>query len=205
VFINPQTYTFKPGDAVYEDINHDGTINYMDMVYLGNSIPKVTGGFGPNITFNGNLKLTMFFAYRWDYQLINGAKMNTSNMYNYNNQSTAVLRRWRNPGDETDMPRALYRMGFNWLGSDRYVEDASFVRLKTVTVRYNLPKPIVKRLGINSGSFYVTAENLYTWTKYTGQNPDVTIRGNNNPFSYAQDNALTPPSKNVLMGVVVGF
>ena len=58
-------------------------------------------------------------------------------MYTFNNQSTAVLSRWRNPGDITDMPRAVYNSGYNWLGSDRYVEDASFVRLRSVTLRYN--------------------------------------------------------------------
>jgi len=198
-------YVFKPGDAIYEDINHDGNINYMDMVYLGNSIPKVVGGFGPSITYKGNLKLNVFFSYRLNYDLINGTKMNTTNMYGYSNQSTTVLQRWRNPGDETDVPRALLGMGYNWLGSDRYVEDASFVRLKSATVRYNLSKSFLNKIKFRSASVYLTAENLYTWTKYTGQEPDVTIRGNNNPFAYAQDNSLTPPSKNLLLGISAGF
>lgn len=198
-------YVFQPGDAIYEDINHDGNIDEKDMVYLGNSVPKFTGGFGPSITFKGNLKLQAFFSYRYGYEIVNKAKITTTNMAGVNNQSTAVLRRWRNPGDVTDMPRALYGVGYNWLGSDRYVEDASFVRLSSVTMRYNFTTDLLKRFNLKSGSVYVTGQNLYTWTKYTGQNPDVTSSGNSSPFKYAQDDALTPPSKTFTLGLTVGF
>lgn len=198
-------YQFQPGDAIYEDVNFDGNIDEKDMVYLGNSIPKFTGGFGPNITFKGNWKVQAFFSYRYDYDIINSSKISTTNMYKVNNQSTAVLRRWRNPGDVTDMPRALYGVGYNWLGSDRYVEDASFIRLSSVTVRYNLNKALADRFNVKNASLYVTGQNLYTWTKYTGQNPDVSTTGSNSPFKYAQDGALTPPSKTFTLGLTVGF
>jgi hypothetical protein len=198
-------YLFKPGDAIYDDINHDGNIDYKDIVYLGNGIPKFTGGFGPSVTFNNNLKLSAFFNYRWGYELINGTRMTTTNMYNFNNQSTAVLSRWRNPGDVTDMPRALYNSGYNWLGSDRYVEDASFVRLRSVTLRYNFTAAYLKKIKLKTASFYITAENLFTWTKYTGQDPDVSTRGDNNPLSYNVDYSMTPPGKTVLMGITIGF
>jgi TonB-linked SusC/RagA family outer membrane protein len=205
-FNYPSTdYVFQPGDAMYEDVNHDGNIDYKDVVYLGNGIPKVTGGFGPNVTYKGNLKLTLFFSYRWGYQLINGTKMSTTSMYNFNNQSTAVLRRWRNPGDETDIPRALYNSGYNWLGSDRYVEDASFVRLRSITLRYNFTQELLQKVKFKTGSFYITAENLFTWTQYTGQDPDVSSRGDNNPLSYNVDYSMTPPGKTVMLGLTVGF
>lgn len=198
-------YVFQPGDAKYEDVNHDGNINADDIVYLGNGNPKIFGGFGPSITFKGNLKLQAFFNYKFGYQLINQTLMTTTNMYSYNNQSTVVLRRWRNPGDITDVPRALQGAGYNWLGSDRYVSDASFVRLQSVTARYNLTKRLVSRIGVKSASIYVTAENLTTWTNYLGVEPDVSQRGANTPFSYVSDQALTPVSKNFLLGITVGF
>jgi TonB-linked SusC/RagA family outer membrane protein len=198
-------YVFQPGDAMYEDVNHDGNIDNKDIVYLGNGIPKVTGGFGPNFTFKGNLKLTTYFVYRVGYQLVNRADMITSNMYGYDNQSTVVLKRWRNPGDETDVPRALYRSGYNWLGSDRYVQDASFIRLQSLTLRYNFTKRVLDKLNIRNASFYITVENLATWTKYKGQNPDVAMKGDNDPFAYPVDNALTPPAKNFLMGISASF
>jgi TonB-linked SusC/RagA family outer membrane protein len=197
-------YVFKPGDARYEDINHDGNIDYKDVVYLGNGNPKYIGGFGPTVTLNGNLKINAFFSYRYGNQLVNGTRMLTSNMYGFNNQSTEVLQRWRNEGDETNVPRALWNDGYNWLGSDRYVEDASFIRLRSVTVRYNLTKSMVNRVGIRSASLYVTAENLVTFTKYTGQDPEVSIKGGD-PFRVATDNSMTPPTRNMVLGLVVGF
>ncbi|MES2276133.1 MAG: SusC/RagA family TonB-linked outer membrane protein [Bacteroidota bacterium] len=197
-------YTFKPGDARYEDVNHDGNIDYKDVVYLGNGNPKFTGGFGPTITYKGNLKFTFFFSYRFGYQIVNGTRMLTSNMYGFNNQSTEVLQRWRNPGDVTDVPRALWNDGYNWLGSDRYVEDGSFIRLRSITTRYTFPKSMVARLGIKSASAYITAENLFTFTKYTGQDPEVSVRGSD-PFRVATDNSLTPPTRNLALGLVIGF
>jgi hypothetical protein len=205
-FNYPSTdYLFQPGDAKYADINHDGNIDYKDIVYLGNGIPKLTGGFGPSINYKNSLKLTTFFTFRYGYQLINGTMMNTTNMYGFNNQSTATLSRWRNPGDITDMPRALYNSGYNWLGSSRYVEDASFIRFQSVTLRYNMPNKLLQQIKFKTASIYITAQNLYTWTKYRGQDPNVSASGDNNPLSYNVDNSMTPPSKTILIGLTVGF
>ncbi|SDZ76574.1 TonB-linked outer membrane protein, SusC/RagA family [Arachidicoccus rhizosphaerae] len=198
-------YVFQPGDAKYADINHDGNIDDKDVVYLGNGLPKITGGFGLNVTFKDRLKLITFFDYKLDYDIVNAADMATTNMYSFDNQSTAVLGRWRNPGDVTNIPRALYKKGYNWLGSSRYVQDASYVRLQAVTLRYTFQPKLLNKLNIRSASCYVTVENLYTWTKYKGQNPDVSIIGNNSPFAYPVDNALTPPSRNVLLGINLSF
>ena len=205
-FNYPKTdYTFQPGDAKYEDINHDGSIDYKDVVYLGNSNPRFTGGFGPTITYKGTLKLSAFFNFRSSYQVVNGTKISTTNMYGFNNQSTAVLRRWRNPGEVTDIPRALWNSGYNWLGSDRYVEDASFLRFRTVTLRYNLSKTLVKKLQIKSASVYFTAENLVTFTKYTGQDPEVATRSLSTPFSILTDYSNTPPVITFTLGVTTSF
>ncbi|HSC55484.1 MAG TPA: SusC/RagA family TonB-linked outer membrane protein [Phnomibacter sp.] len=203
-FNYPQTdYMFQPGDAMYEDINHDGNINYQDVVYLGNSNPKLSGGFGPSVTWK-NFKLSAFFSFRWDYDVVNGTLMNTTNMYYYDNQSTATLRRWRKEGDVTDIPRALINGGFNWLGSDRYVEDASYVRFRTLTLRYNFDRRILNKLKMKSLSGYITAENLYTFTKYLGQDPEVSFRGSD-PFRVSYDYSMTPPAKTITLGAVVGF
>jgi TonB-linked SusC/RagA family outer membrane protein len=203
-FNYPNTdYVFQPGDAIYEDINKDGNIDSRDVVYLGNSNPKITGGFGPNITFNNQFRLLLYFNYRMNYDIVNGTDMKTTNMYGYSNQSTAVLDRWRNPGDETNMPRAVYGAGYNWLGSDRYVEDASFLRLRSVTFRYNLAKGMLKKLNLDDLGFYVTADNLYTWTNYRGQDPEVSM--SSGPFGMAIDNASTPPTQRITFGVTSRF
>lgn len=198
-------YTFQPGDAKYEDVNHDGTIDYKDIVYLGNGNPQFNGGFGPSVTFNGNIKVSAFFSFRTGNQIINGTQMNTTNMYGYDNQSTAVLKRWRNEGDVTNVPRALFGTGFNWLGSSRYVEDGSFLKWRTVTVRYDLDRKMLNRVKLKGLSIYMTGENLVTFTRYLGQDPEVGKSGITGPFQVAQDNSMTPPSKQITLGLAARF
>ncbi|KDN54835.1 SusC/RagA family TonB-linked outer membrane protein [Flavobacterium seoulense] len=196
-------YTFQPGDAIYEDINKDGNIDSRDVVYLGNSNPKFSGGFGPNIIFDKQWRLNLFFTYRFDFDIVNGTDMNTTNMYGWSNQSTAVLARWRNPGDVTNMPRAVYGAGYNWLGSDRYVEDASFVRLRSVSLSYSFGKNLLKKLNLDDVRINVIADNLYTFTKYRGQDPEVSMgRG---AFGMSIDNASTPPTKRFSFGLTTRF
>ncbi|MGF7229940.1 MAG: SusC/RagA family TonB-linked outer membrane protein, partial [Arachidicoccus sp.] len=197
-------YTFQPGDAKYEDINHDGTIDSRDIVYLGNSNPALTGGFGINVTFKQQWRLSTFFNFRTGYQIINGTEMNTTNMYDYDNQSTAVMRRWRNDGDVTNIPRALYNSGYNWLGSSRYVENGSFLRFRTATLRYTFDKSVLDKLKAKSLSAYLTVENILTFTKYTGQDPEVSVRGSD-PFRVATDNSMTPPVKLFTIGITASF
>jgi hypothetical protein len=204
-FNYPNTdYVFQPGDAIYEDINHDGNIDSRDVVYLGNSNPKFTGGFGPAITFKGLLKLQAFLSYRIGYELINGTDMKSTNMSGWDNQSTAVLRRWRNPGDVTDIPRAIYGAGYNWLGSDRYVEDATFLRFRSATISYNLSKKQLDKIKLDNLRFYVTADNLLTFTKYRGQDPEINMSGGD-PFAIAIDNSRTPPTRRFTLGISTTF
>ena len=193
-----QTY---PGDARYEDINHDGVINENDIVYIGNSNPKFFGGGGFQVRWK-DLTLTTFFYGRYGQKVINGARISLENMYGKNNQSTAVLNRWRAEGDNTDVPRALYGMGYNYLGSDRFVEDASFLRLKTLSLSYNVPKKWLKNWGISKLNVFVTGYDLITWTKYKGQDPEVSMP---NATSLVRDNATTPVSKRFALGINLDF
>ncbi len=196
------TATVYPGDAIYEDINHDGVINEYDIVYLGNFMPVVTAGSGISIRYK-QLTLNAFFHGRLGQKIINATRIANESMYNKNNQSKAVLRRWRNEGDDTDIPRALYNEGYNFLGSDRFVEDASFVRLKTLSLTYSVPRKFSRGLGFNNMNFFVTGYDLITWTKYTGQDPEVSIPSKANRI--AQDNANTPASIRLSCGVNLNF
>ncbi len=190
-----------PGDAKYEDINHDGVINENDIVYLGNANPKFFGGGGFQIRWK-QLTLTTFFYGRYGQKVINGARISLENMRGKQNQSTAVLHRWRAEGDDTDIPRALYGMGYNYLGSDRFVEDASFLRLKTLSLSYNLPKKWLKSLGINKLNIFATGYDLFTWTGYKGQDPEVKMPS---PTSLVKDNSTTPVSKRYAFGINLDF
>lgn len=190
-----------PGDAKYEDINHDGVINENDIVYLGNANPKFFGGGGFQVRWK-QLTLTTFFYGRYGQKVINGARISLENMRGKQNQSTAVLHRWRAEGDDTDIPRALYGMGYNYLGSDRFVEDASFLRLKTLSLSYNLPKKWLKSLGINKLNIFATGYDLFTWTGYKGQDPEVKMPS---PTSLVKDNSTTPVSKRYAFGINLDF
>lgn len=198
----------SPGDAIYQDVNNDGVINKYDIVYIGNSMPKFTGGFGINFGYKG-LRLTTFFHMRLKYDIINRARMYSESMYNYNNQSVSVLNRWRYEGDETNIPKALYNRGYNWLGSDRFVEDGSFFRLKQLTLSYNLPKQWLAKSGISKLSVFATGQDLFTWTKYSGQDPEVNINGGldaNGTFQLmGVDDARTPRARKISLGLTLEF
>jgi TonB-linked SusC/RagA family outer membrane protein len=195
-------YTCYAGDAHYKDINYDGLINEKDIVYLGNSYPMVTGGGGFNVKYK-SLSVIAFFHYRLGQKIINYTRMNSESMYGTDNQSKAVLRRWRNEGDDTDIPRALWNYGYNWLGSDRFVEDCSFVRLKTLSFSYDVPKTICRKVHTNSINIFATGYDLFTWTNYTGQDPEVSLPSAITDI--AMDYAQTPRSKRFAFGITVNF
>lgn len=193
-------YEFRGGDAIYEDINNDGSIDELDIVYLGNSNPKFNGGFGANLRYKG-FGLRAFFNFRYGNDIINAARMDMENMYGVNNQSVAVNYRWRKNGDDTEIPRALYQTGYNWLGSDRFVEDGSFTRFKYLTLSYNVPKRSIEKYGLERLSFTCTVNNLYIWTSYTGVDPEVGYGS----LGISKDNAQTPRSKDITFGLSVTF
>jgi len=193
-------YRFRGGDAMYEDINSDGNIDELDIVYLGNSNPKVNGGFGPTFRYK-NISCNMFFNFRIGNKIINAARMHTENMYFDNNQSRSVNWRWRKDGDVTPIPRALHEYGYNWLGSDRFVEDGSFLRFKHMTFNYSVPQPILKKLGVNRLNFYLTFNNIAVWTKYTGVDPEVGYGG----LGLSFDDSRTPRTKDMTFGASIGL
>lgn len=193
-------YRFRGGDAIYEDINHDASIDELDIVYLGNSNPKVNGGFGPTFRY-GSLYCTLFFNFRYGNKIINAARMNAENMYNDNNQSVSVNWRWRKDGDVTDMPRALHEYGYNWLGSDRYVEDGSFLRFKYLNFNYSVNPAKLKRYGVNKLSFYMTFNNIFVLTQYTGVDPEVGY----GKLGLSTDGSNTPRTKDFTLGLSLGF
>ena len=193
-------YKFKGGDAIYEDVNHDGTIDELDIVYLGNCNPKLFGGFGFTAKWK-TFSVTAFFNFRTGNKVVNYGRMNAENMYTNNNQSIAVNWRWRKEGDVTDMPRALYNYGYNWLGSDRYVEDGSFLRFKYLTFNYAFPTELVKKAYLNQVNLYLTLNNIFTATKYKGVDPEISP----NEYGIAEDKSNTPRSQYFTFGVTVGF
>ena len=199
------TYPFKGGDAKYEDINHDGNIDINDVVYIGDSNPSITGGFGSALKYK-QFDLSFQFYYRLGFDIINGTAIETEGMDGRNNQSKAVLNRWRVQGqDEVGLlPRAYMDNPANNLGSDRYVEQGDFMRLNSVSLKYQLSQDMCSKLNLQSASFSLSARKLITFTNYSGQDPEIN-QDAGDPFWIGVDNANTPPPRMVTMSLSVGF
>ena len=195
-------YEFKGGDAIYEDVNHDGTINQLDIVYLGNSNPAAQGGFGLTFRYK-KWSLRTSFTYRWDVDVVNSSRMAFENMSSFDNQSIAVNWRWRKEGDVTEIPRAVNggSSAYNYLGSDRYVEDASYVRLSYVQLSYSFEPAWLKKIGLKTLNLYASADNVAFWTKYTGLEPEVANGGE----GIAYDNTKTPRPRSYTLSLSLGF
>ncbi len=196
-------YAFSGGDAIYEDINHDGQINELDIVYLGNSNPSFTGGFGIDFTY-GRWTLKTSFNVRLGAKIINMARMTAEDMRTNQNQSRAVNWRWRKNGDITEIPRAMNTnagSSYNALASSRYVENSDFIRLQYVQISYSFDTKKLQRYGIRGLSFYASGNNLFFLTKYKGVDPEHSASG----YSPASDSSQTPRSRSFTVSLNVQF
>ncbi len=197
-------HQFRGGDMIYQDFNGDGIINELDKVQVGDANPDIYGGW--NNTFNyRNWILSVNFQYQMGNDVINGTRKSVEWMHDSRNQAKSVTNRWRKQGDITDIPRAQRLAYWNEEASTRWVEDASYVRLKSVSLTYNFDSEAVSRLklGFRSMSIYFTGYNLYTWTKYLGIDPEVPVTGTVNMFSI--DNNATAPARQYTIGLRASF
>ena len=195
-------YKFAGGDAKYEDVDHNGNIDKYDIVYLGSSLPKLTGGFG--FTFNyAGWRLTTQFNYRVGNKILNMARMDLEAMTGNNNQSQAVNYRWRKEGQVTPIPRAMYgnASNYNTLVSDRFVEDGSYLRMSYAQLSYAIQKKHLKWIGLNRINIYASVNNPFVLTKYSGVDPDVNYGG----YGAAVDWGQTPRARSYTLGLTVDF
>ena len=198
-------YQFQGGDAMYLDLNNDGVIDINDVVYLGDSNPDLAGGFGINTRYK-NISVRLDFLFRYGYQIVNEIAMDTESMNNRNNQSTAVLHRWRRPGQDFDgiLPRAYLGNVANNLGSDRYVEDGDFLRLNNIAVNYTFRREQLRRFNIDMLRIAFTARKVYTFTNYSGQDPEVSTRVRD-PFWFGTDSGIVPSPRVYSLNFTIGF
>lgn len=192
----------KGGDAIYEDYNHDGIIDDQDKVLIGNANPIFFGGFNNSIDYK-NFGIRLFIQFQYGNDVINGLRYNLERMMTTDNQAATVLRRWRKQGDVTDMPRALDGDNRNSQPSTRWVEKGSYARLKFITFSYHLPVKLVQKAGLKGVDFFLTANNIYTWTSYTGADPEIAI--GSSPAFIGVDQGLTPQTKGYTFGLNVKF
>ena len=196
-------YRFEGGDVIYEDINHDGQINELDIVYLGSSNPKVNGGFGIDFRY-GRWTLKTNFNFRVGNKIINMARMVAEDMRSNNNQMASVNWRWRKNGDVTEIPRAKNATAgdsYNALSSDRYVEAADYLRFQYMQLGYSVDAKHLKKFGLSNMTINFSANNLFLWTKYSGVEPEHASGG----YNPAIDNQQTPNSRSFTFSLNFGF
>lgn len=196
--VNPAT-----GDAVYQDTNGDKKITADDRTFIGSAQPKFTYGVNNNLNY-GSWGLSLFFQGVQGNQMFNASKIELEGMYDSKNQSVDVLNRWTTPGQITDIPRALKQSSSNSLTSSRFVENASYLRLKTATLSYNFGAATLGRWKMDKLTVFATSYNLLTFTKYSGLDPEVNQYGANGP-NMGVDYGTYPQSRSFLLGVNVGF
>lgn len=158
----------KPGDFKYADINNDGKINDKDRTFLGSAIPKFIFGFNLGVNYAG-FDLSADFQGQTGNKIYNGKAVIRPGIANY---EAKYADRWRANAPSTSIPRATAG-GNNFLPSEFFLEDGTFMRLRTLTLSYTLPKDLVKKVFMGSASIFARGTNLLTWTKFSGYTPEV--------------------------------
>ncbi len=172
----------RPGDIKYVDQNGDGVVNDQDMVVIGRCEPIHTGGFNNNFTYK-NLNLNIFFQWRYGSDVMNANRIMFEGNYGNKsiNQYKSYVDRWTPENTDSQNFRVGGR-GPAGVYSSKTIEDGSFLRLKTLQLSYTLPKKFTRKIHLNTIQVFVSGQNLWTWTKYTGLDPEVSTR----------NSALTP-------------
>ncbi len=162
-----------PGDIKFKDLNGDGVINDQDRTNIGNANPTFTYGLTNTFTYK-NFELTIFVQGSQGNKVLNFTRWYTEGGVSNGNYSNAVLARWTGEGTSNSMPRLILDdpNGNNRV-SDRFVEDASYFRIKNVRLSYGIPTKWASRLNVKNTKFYVSAQNLLTVTNYSGFDPEV--------------------------------
>lgn len=160
---------FEAGDALFNDVNQDGVIDKQDKQLLGSSLPKLFGGGSINLRYK-QFNLQGFMSYSQGNRMYNGLRKSLESQDGWANQSEATLRRWQADGQVTDIPRVQYGDPMeNARFSDRWIEDASYLRLENLIFSYSVSKSRIKALS--NSEWYIAGENLFTWTNYLGLDP----------------------------------
>lgn len=193
------------GDAYYIDVNGESTFapKPEDRTIIGDANPDFYYGLTNSINYKG-FGLFVFLQGTQGNDMLNVTRIETEGMIDPKNQSFAVVNRWRQPGDITNIPRASWSNSDNSRVSTRFIEDGSYLRFKTITLSYDLSQNILDKLGITSLKIYGTGENIFTITNYSGFDPEVNAYGGSNTIQ-GIDFGTYPQTRNLILGINVTF
>ena len=194
----------RPGDIKYVDIDGNKVINSDDQIILGNAQPKFYGGLTNTVTFKG-FELTAFLRFSYGNKVWNHTRVFAEGMNNQFGQFASINNRWTPTNTNTDIPRAVYGdPNQNRRNSDRFMEDGSYLRIKNLIIAYNLPKSIINRIRFSNIKVYAQAQNLVTWTKYKGFDPEVSAFSITNTAP-GTDFLTYPQARTITFGISVGL
>jgi TonB-dependent starch-binding outer membrane protein SusC len=189
----------KPGDVRFVDVNNDGIISPLDRTMIGNPTPDLTFGMNGSIEYK-NFDFSFLLIGTYGNDVFNGAQR--QDLF-YTNRSTAILDRWTPDNPSTTTPRVVWNdVNGNYRVSDLYIEDGSFLRVKNVQFGYTLPENIQNRIRAKNLRFYVSVENLFTLTKYTGADPEI---GAMSSFDIGIDRGIYPQARTYRIGTTITF
>ncbi|HWW38962.1 TonB-dependent receptor [Pedobacter sp.] len=196
--VNPET-----GMETYKDLDGDNQITAADRTFIGSAQPKFTYGVNNTLTY-GNFGLTFLFQGVQGNDIYNASRMELESLNDSKNQLATVLNRWTPQNKNTDIPKAIKDDTDNTKTSSRFVENGSYLRLKTATLSYNFGQMALGKLKMSKVMIYASSYNLLTFTKYKGFDPEVNQYDANGP-SMGVDYGTYPQSRTFLFGVNVGF
>ena len=192
----------QPGYIKYKDLNGDLVMNDYDNTIIGNGNPKYTGGFTNNFSYKG-FDLNVFFQFSYGADILNANRLvfEGNSGRTMQNQFATVLNRW-SPTNQNNLMFAA-KGGGDKVYSSRIIEDGSFLRLKTLQLGYNFSGSLLKKASINTIRLYASAQNIITWTKYTGFDPEVSAY--NSALTPGFDYSVYPRAKTFTLGLNINF
>jgi len=192
------------GDIIYRDLDGDGEINADgDKTVIGNANPDFSYGFTNSLNYKG-FGLNIFFQGVSGNDIFNATRIETEAMTDFKSQSSAVVNRWQQPGDVTSIPKATLGDKYNSDLSSRFIEDGSYLRLKTLTFSYDFNQSFIEKSFLSRLKLYFTAENLTTFTDYSGYDPEVNAFGSSN-LVQGVDYGTYPQTQNFIFGINASF
>jgi TonB-linked SusC/RagA family outer membrane protein len=202
--VNPTT-----GNMIYDDINKDGKITAADRVILGNALPKFTGGMNNSLSYK-NFDFNVFVYWSYGNKVYNQTRSMLERMSSYNNGDIRTLHRWTPSNTITGVPKAIFNDPVvlnsvtNGEVSQRFVEDGSYIRVKNITLGYTIPVRSLKKVGITSARVYVSGQNLFLITSYSGYDPESQNQSVKNS-QLGIDWAVQPQPRTFLAGLNINF
>ena len=202
----------QPGDMKLRDINGDGKVTEEDQTVIGHGLPVHIGGITNNFEYKG-FDLNIFFQWSYGNDVINYNREKLEDLRGRDsNRLASVMDHWTprvdngdgtyTEGNYTNYLCAVKRNLTN-INTSRVIEDASFLRLKNVQLGYNFPVKLIKKMGLSSLRLYISGQNLWTWTKYTGYDPEVSTR--NSALTRGFDYSSYPKTTSYTFGIKLGL